>query len=50
MEESGEEGMRFDAVDDRPKPDWGALVDCILRKGTPKRVHHIELLRIPSNL
>ena len=25
------------------KPDWEALRDCILRKGTPRRVHHIEL-------
>lgn len=25
------------------KPDWQGLVDCILRKGTPKRVHFIEL-------
>lgn len=24
-------------------PDWHGLVDCILRKGTPARVHHIEL-------
>ena len=24
-------------------PDWQGLVDCILRKGTPKRVHNIEL-------
>jgi uroporphyrinogen decarboxylase len=24
-------------------PDWQGLVDCILHKGTPKRVHHIEL-------
>ena len=24
-------------------PDWQGLVDCILRKGTPPRVHHIEL-------
>jgi len=24
-------------------PDWEAFRDCILRKGTPKRVHHIEL-------
>ena len=24
-------------------PDWEALVRCIERKGTPKRVHHIEL-------
>jgi len=25
------------------KPDWQAFHDCILRKGTPERVHHIEL-------
>jgi uroporphyrinogen decarboxylase len=25
------------------KPDWEALRDCIERKGTPSRVHHIEL-------
>jgi uroporphyrinogen decarboxylase len=25
------------------KPDWDALRDCIERKGTPGRVHHIEL-------
>ena len=24
-------------------PDWEAFRDCILRKGTPRRVHHIEL-------
>lgn len=24
-------------------PDWEAFRDCILRKGTPDRVHHIEL-------
>ncbi|MBN1874504.1 MAG: uroporphyrinogen-III decarboxylase-like protein [Anaerolineae bacterium] len=24
-------------------PDWEAFRDCILRKGTPARVHHIEL-------
>ena len=24
-------------------PDWQGLVDCVLRKGTPDRVHHIEL-------
>ncbi|HHX63470.1 MAG TPA: hypothetical protein GX702_01115, partial [Chloroflexi bacterium] len=24
-------------------PDWQGLVDCIMRKGTPPRVHHIEL-------
>lgn len=25
------------------QPDWQGLVDCILRKGTPSRVHYIEL-------
>ncbi|MCD6415912.1 MAG: uroporphyrinogen-III decarboxylase-like protein [Planctomycetes bacterium] len=25
------------------QPDWQGLRDCILRKGTPERVHHIEL-------
>ncbi len=25
------------------KPDYEALINCILRKGTPQRVHHIEL-------
>lgn len=25
------------------QPDWERLVDCILRRGTPRRVHHIEL-------
>ncbi len=25
------------------QPDWEGLVDCILRRGTPRRVHHIEL-------
>jgi uroporphyrinogen decarboxylase len=24
-------------------PDWRGLVDCIMRRGTPERVHHIEL-------
>ncbi|MDF1516192.1 MAG: hypothetical protein P1S60_20450, partial [Anaerolineae bacterium] len=24
-------------------PDWEAFRDCIMRQGTPKRVHHIEL-------
>jgi uroporphyrinogen decarboxylase len=24
-------------------PDWEAFRDCILRRGTPRRVHHIEL-------
>jgi len=27
------------------EPNWPALVDTILRKGTPKRVHHIELFQ-----
>ncbi|MBE0698826.1 MAG: hypothetical protein IH586_18055 [Anaerolineaceae bacterium] len=25
------------------KPDWEGLVNCIMRRGTPRRVHHIEL-------
>ncbi len=25
------------------RPDWEGLRDCILRRGTPERVHHIEL-------
>ena len=25
------------------RPDWEGLVDCLERKGTPERVHHIEL-------
>ena len=25
------------------EPDWQALLACIMRKGTPQRVHHIEL-------
>ena len=25
------------------QPDWKGLVDCIMRRGTPRRVHHIEL-------
>ena len=25
------------------QPDWQALVSCIMREGTPERVHHIEL-------
>ena len=25
------------------KPSWESLMDCIERKGTPARVHHIEL-------
>lgn len=43
VEEPGEEGMSFDAFDDSIEPDFEAFVDCILRKGTPERVHHIEL-------
>ncbi len=26
-----------------PQPDWEGLRDCVLRKGKPRRVHHIEL-------
>jgi len=33
----------FDGLDRPRQPDWHALEDNILRKGTPKRVHHIEL-------
>ena len=29
-------------------PDWEALVACIRREGTPKRVHHIELYLDPE--
>ncbi|MEN6478822.1 MAG: uroporphyrinogen decarboxylase family protein [Anaerolineales bacterium] len=29
--------------DPRISPDWEALVACIRRQGTPRRVHHIEL-------
>jgi uroporphyrinogen decarboxylase len=29
--------------DPRVSPDWEGLVDCIMRRGTPRRVHHIEL-------
>ena len=25
------------------QPDWSGFVDCMLRQGTPERVHHIEL-------
>ncbi|MCX7030923.1 MAG: hypothetical protein NTU62_12510, partial [Spirochaetes bacterium] len=24
-------------------PDWQAFQDCILRRGTPRRVHNVEL-------
>lgn len=34
---------RFPGLERPHEPDWQALVDTILRKGTPKRVHHIEL-------
>jgi len=33
---------------DGPAPDWRAFRDCILRKGTPARVHFIELLLDPE--
>ena len=29
--------------DPQVSPDWEGLVDCIMRRGTPRRVHHIEL-------
>ena len=36
--------MSYFAGLERPiDPDWRALVDVIMRRGTPKRVHHIEL-------
>ncbi len=30
------------------QPDWRALLDNIQRKGTPKRVHHVELFHDPE--
>ena len=30
-------------VNNEVKPDWEAFKACIMRRGTPKRVHHIEL-------
>ncbi|MEA3407324.1 MAG: uroporphyrinogen decarboxylase family protein [Chloroflexota bacterium] len=35
--------MRYNSFDESIEPDWEAFVDCILRRGTPERVHHIEL-------
>jgi uroporphyrinogen decarboxylase len=41
--------MPFEALESRTfQPDWPALVDNILRKGTPTRVHHIELFHDPE--
>jgi len=34
---------RYPALEKRHQPDWEALIDTLLRKGTPKRVHHMEL-------
>ena len=34
---------RFEGLARRKQPDWKAMVDNILRRGTPRRVHHIEL-------
>lgn len=34
---------RFEGLRSKHEPDAAALRDTILRKGTPKRVHHIEL-------
>jgi uroporphyrinogen decarboxylase len=30
------------------RPDWEAFRDCILRRGTPRRVHHVELFLDPE--
>jgi len=35
--------MTYSSFRKEMPPDWEGLVDCILRKGTPDRVHHIEL-------
>jgi uroporphyrinogen decarboxylase len=35
--------MRTDILKTPVKPDWEAFLACILRKGTPRRVHVIEL-------
>lgn len=36
----------FSALERRShKPDWEGLLNTILRKGTPRRVHHIELFQ-----
>ena len=34
---------RYPALETLHKPDWEALVANLQRKGTPKRVHHMEL-------
>jgi uroporphyrinogen decarboxylase len=36
--------MSFVSFSSQVNPDWEALVNCICRKGTPKRVHFIELM------
>ena len=33
----------YAGLDKTHQPDWKALIDNLLRKGTPKRVHHMEL-------
>ena len=34
---------RFPYLEKKHKPDWEALVANLKRRGTPKRVHHMEL-------
>ena len=33
----------MESLSPAPAPNWQGLVDCIMRKGTPDRVYHIEL-------
>lgn len=35
--------VRFIGAERRHEPDWEGLVGAIMRKGTPKRVYHVEL-------
>lgn len=35
--------MLMDLLTTKITPNWEGLVDCILRKGTPERVYHLEL-------
>jgi uroporphyrinogen decarboxylase len=34
---------RFEGTARAPDPDWEALLRCLRREGTPRRVHHLEL-------
>ncbi|KKK73104.1 hypothetical protein LCGC14_2897170, partial [marine sediment metagenome] len=37
---------RFKALESRSfQPNWEGLIDTIFRRGTPDRVHHIELFQ-----